>query len=67
MNKGNFVVDNSGNRIAVMLSIKEYNKMREAMEELEDIKAYDATKLKQEPTIPLREVIELRKKKRKND
>ena len=64
MNKESFVVDNLGNHIAVMLPIKEYNRMREAMEELEDIKAYDTAKLKNEPTIPLREAIHLRKQKK---
>jgi len=47
-----------------MLPIKEYDKMLEELEELEDIRAYDAVKAKNEPTIPLREAIELRKKKK---
>lgn len=64
MYKENFVVDNSGKRIAVMLPIREYDKIREELEELEDIRAYDAVKAKNEPTIPLREAIKLRKQKK---
>jgi hypothetical protein len=63
MNKESFIVDDAGNRIAVMLPIKEYNRMCLALEELEDIKAYDAAKAKNEPTIPLREAIKQRKQK----
>jgi sulfopyruvate decarboxylase TPP-binding subunit len=61
MYKENYLVDDSGKRIAVMLPIKEYNKMLDAIEELEDIKAYDLAK--NEETIPLREAIKLRKQK----
>jgi hypothetical protein len=36
-----FVTDNSGNKLAVILPIKEYNKMIDELEELEDIRLYD--------------------------
>jgi len=39
-----FVTDNHGNKIAIILPIKEYNKMVDDLEELEDIKTYDAAK-----------------------
>lgn len=39
-----FVTDNNGNKLAVILPIKEYNKMVDGLEELEDIKLYDAAK-----------------------
>ncbi len=39
-----FVTDNNGNKLAVILPIKEYNKMVDELEELEDIKLYDAAK-----------------------
>ena len=61
-----FLTDNQGEKIGVFLPIDEFNKMREALdrlEELEDIKAYDEAKAKNEPTIPLREAIKLRKQK----
>jgi hypothetical protein len=61
MYKENYLVDDHGKRIAVMLPIKEYDKIKEALEELEDIKAYDLAK--NEPIIPLKEAIKLRKQK----
>jgi hypothetical protein len=39
-----FVTDDNGNKLAVILPIKEYNKMVDDLEELEDIKLYDAAK-----------------------
>lgn len=59
----NYLVDDKGNTVAVQLPIKEYDKMREAIEELEDIKAYEKAKAKKESTIPLRKAIKLRRKK----
>ena len=40
--------------------------MMEELEELEDIKAFDKAKKRNEKTIPLREAIQSRKKKLKN-
>lgn len=42
--KTQFVTDDHGKKIAVILPIKEYNKMVDDLEELEDIKLYDAAK-----------------------
>lgn len=39
-----FVTDDHGNKLAVILPIKEYNKMVDDLEELEDIRSYDAAK-----------------------
>jgi len=39
-----FVTDNNGNKLAVILPIKEYNKMVDDLEELENINLYDAAK-----------------------
>ena len=37
-----FVTDAKGKRVAVMLDLKSYERLREAAEELEDIRAFDA-------------------------
>jgi hypothetical protein len=42
--KTQFVTDDHGNKLAVILPIREYNKMVDDLEELEDIKLYDAAK-----------------------
>ncbi len=63
-----FVVDAKGKKVSVLLPIKDYQKLLEELEELEDIKAYDnATNRKQE-FIPLdkalKEIEATRKKKK---
>jgi PHD/YefM family antitoxin component YafN of YafNO toxin-antitoxin module len=47
-----FVTDNGGKKIAVVLSIKDYKKMLEGLEELEAIRAYDAAKAAHEKPVP---------------
>ena len=42
--KENYVVDDAGNHIGVILDIKEYSKLLEELEELEALRAYDAAK-----------------------
>ena len=41
---GRYVVDENGKRVAILLDIKEYERMIEELEELEDIRAYDEAK-----------------------
>jgi PHD/YefM family antitoxin component YafN of YafNO toxin-antitoxin module len=57
-----FLTDIKGKKTGVFLSIKDYRKLMEELEELEDIKAYDKAKKRNEKTIPLRDAIKLRKK-----
>ncbi len=44
VNKEQFVVDESGNRTAVLLGIDRYFELLEAQEELESVRAYDEAK-----------------------
>ena len=39
-----YITDNSGNKISVILSMKEYRYILEDLQELEDIRQYDETK-----------------------
>ena len=55
--KENFVVDEHGNNIGVLLDIKEYNKLLEELEELESLRAYDAAKASGEEAIPFDEAV----------
>ncbi len=41
-----FVTDAKGKRVGVLLDVKTYEHLREAEEELADIQAYDAARLK---------------------
>ncbi len=58
-----YLKDNNGKNVGIFLTIKEYEIILEKLEELEDIKDYDEAKVKNEPTIPLREAIKIRKQK----
>ncbi|HJY11468.1 MAG TPA: hypothetical protein VJ304_01695 [Flavobacterium sp.] len=42
--KTQFITDDKGNRTAVLLPIKQYNKLLEKLEDLEDVKLYDEAK-----------------------
>ena len=41
-----FVTDGKGKRVGVLLDIKTYDRLREAEEELADVRAYDAARPK---------------------
>ncbi len=47
-----FVVDEAGNRVAVLLDLTEYQSMLKDLEELESIRAYDLAKASGEKSIP---------------
>lgn len=53
----NFVIDEKGNRIGVILDIADYRKLLEEIEELESIRAYDATKASGDEAIPFEQAI----------
>ncbi len=42
--KERYVIDETGNRVAVLIDIEEYQRILEALEELESINAYDDAK-----------------------
>lgn len=52
-----FVVDDTGKRVAVIVDIEQYQKLREAEEELEQIRAYDEAKLSGDETIPFDQAV----------
>lgn len=63
--KEKFVVDEKGKRIGIMLDIKEYRKILEALEELESIRAYDKAKASKGKPIPFdRAVAQIERKRR---
>lgn len=59
-----FVVDKDGNQTAVLLDIQEYNKLLEALEELESIKANDVAKSSEDEVIPFDQAIKEIQKQR---
>lgn len=61
-----FLTDSKGNKTAVVLSIKKYNKLMERLEDLEDIRAYDEAKKNDDGVrIPFDEAIATIEAKRK--
>ena len=59
-----FIEDSKGHKLAVILPIEKYNDMLEQLEELEDIKAYDAAKASDDEVIPFDQAVKEIEKKR---
>jgi hypothetical protein len=57
MSKEQFVVDESGNRTAVLVDVKRYIELLEAQEELEAIRAYDAAKASGDEAVPFSQAV----------
>ena len=55
--KENYVVDEQGNRIGVVLDIADYRRLLEDLEELESIRAYDVAKASGDEAIPFEQAI----------
>ncbi len=58
-----FITDNKGKKVAIIIPIREYEKIVDELEMLEDIKLYDDAKSENEEYTPLEDYIESRKKK----
>jgi hypothetical protein len=56
--KERFVVDESGNRTAVLLDVERYRELLEAQEELESIRAYDEAKSSGDEAVPFLRAVE---------
>jgi len=52
-----FIVDQQGNRTAVLLDIQTYQRILEQLEELESLKAYDAAKADDDEIIPFKQAV----------
>lgn len=53
-----YVVDPSGNRTAVLIDVKYYQKLLDALEELGSIRAYDEAKASNDEAIRFAEAVE---------
>lgn len=63
-----YITDNTGKKLSVVLPIEEYNTILDELEELEDIRLYDEAKASDEPSVPIDEafkLIEANRKKKK--
>ena len=57
-----FVTDEKGKKLAVILPIRAYQKILDALEEAEDIRLYDEVKAQKEEAIPFDKYLKKRKK-----
>jgi len=62
--KERFVTDSQGNRIAVLLELAEYQRLLDALEELESIRAYDAAVAARDQAVPFDKAVEELKRDR---
>jgi hypothetical protein len=58
-----FITDKKGKKLSVVISLIQYKKMLEELEELEDIRLYDAVKARKEKSIPFAKYLQSRKQK----
>ena len=65
--KTQFITDDTGKKLGVLLPIKEYNRMLEELEDIEDVKLYDEAKREDDgERITLQEAFVKIEAKRKN-
>ncbi|OGG43313.1 MAG: hypothetical protein A3F84_21500 [Candidatus Handelsmanbacteria bacterium RIFCSPLOWO2_12_FULL_64_10] len=55
--KERYIIDESGNRVSVVLDISDYCKLLEELEELESIRAYDAAKASGDKAVPFEQAV----------
>lgn len=61
-----YITDNAGRKISVVLPLNEFKNIMEELEDLEDLRLYDAAKIANEPSIPIDEAFKMIEGKRKN-
>ena len=60
-----YITDNTGKKISVILPMRDFKTIMEELEELEDIRLYDNAKKSNEPSIPIDMAFEMIEAKRK--
>ncbi len=63
--KNQFITDDNGQKVAVILPLKEYEKMLDDLDEYACIRAYDKVKSRKQEYVPASDVFESIEKKRK--
>ena len=56
--KEQYITDENGRRVSVVLEISAYQKLLEELEELESIRAYDQAKSRDDEAIPFEQAVE---------
>ena len=55
--KEQYIIDENGQRVSVVLEIGAYQKLLEELEELESIRAYDQAKSRDDEAIPFEQAV----------
>lgn len=63
--KPTYITDKKGKRISVIIPIEEYERILNELEELEDVRLYDAAKKSNEPSLPIGEAFKQIESQRK--
>lgn len=64
--KPQYITDAKGNKLSVVLPIKDFNMLIEELEDLYDQRLYDEAKADNEPSIPLEEAFKMLDSQRAN-
>jgi hypothetical protein len=62
-----YITDNTGKKISVVLPMKDFKALMEELEELEDIKLYDKAKADNEASLPIDDAFEIIEQERKKN
>jgi PHD/YefM family antitoxin component YafN of YafNO toxin-antitoxin module len=65
MTSPQYITDNKGKKLSVVLPIKDYKKMMDELDELEDIRLYDEAMASKEISIPVEKAFEMIDRKKK--
>ena len=60
-----YITDNAGKKISVILPLKAFKSILEELEEFDDIRRYDEAKASGEPSVPIDEAFKMIEAKRK--
>ncbi len=55
--KEQYIVDAEGRRIKVLLDVEDYHRLVEALEELDDLRAYDEARASGEEPVPFEQAV----------
>jgi len=58
-----YITDEEGRKISVVLSVNEFEQIMEELDELEDIRLYDEAKKSTEPPMPFDDYVKQRRSK----
>jgi len=64
--KTQYITDDHGKKVAVIVPVKDYEKLMDELDELECIKAYDKAKARKQEFIPASDVFKAIEQKRKH-